>query len=197
MKPLSSHSPFLLRPVLVLFAALATCLILAGCTSSRSAGANIDDVSANSALKRVLLFDREHDYSDVDLTVFEGRVMLTGTMRSPDGQARLVENAFKAPNVVQVIDETILAEKTPIGQGFKDSRIDRALKTKLLTDRGVASRNYKVAVSNGVIYLIGVARDETELTRVLNLATSTAGVRRVVSHLLYQDDPSRYTRTHN
>ncbi|MEO0850566.1 MAG: BON domain-containing protein, partial [Pseudomonadota bacterium] len=125
---------------------------IAACGSSRSAGANIDDVGANSALKRVLLFDREHDYGDVDITVFEGRVMLTGTMRAQDGQSRLVENAFKAPNVVQVIDETVLAERTSIGQGFEDSRIDRALKTKLLTDRGVTSRNYKIAVSNGVIY---------------------------------------------
>ncbi|MEL7017175.1 MAG: BON domain-containing protein, partial [Pseudomonadota bacterium] len=142
-------------------------------------------------------FDRQHDYGDVDITVFEGRVMLTGTMRSPDGQSRLVENAFKASNVVQVIDETVLAERTSIGQGLEDSRIDRALKTKLLTDRGVTSRNYKVAVSNGVIYLLGVARDEVELGRVLNLATSTSGVRRVVSHILYQDDPSRYTRSYN
>ncbi|MEL6507891.1 MAG: BON domain-containing protein [Pseudomonadota bacterium] len=170
---------------------------LAACGSSRSAGANIDDVGANSTLKRVLLFDRQHDYGDVDITVFEGRVMLTGTMRSPDGQSRLVENAFKASNVVQVIDETVLAERTSIGQGLEDSRIDRALKTKLLTDRGVTSRNYKVAVSNGVIYLLGVARDEVELGRVLNLATSTSGVRRVVSHILYQDDPSRYTRSYN
>jgi len=186
-----------LRLIVLAIGALVGGLTLSACSSSRSTGANVDDVSANSALKRVLLFDRQHDYGDVDVTVFEGRVMLTGTMRSRDGQARLVENAFKAPNVVQVIDETILAEKTPIGQGFEDSRIDRALKTKLLMDRGVSSRDYKISVSNGVIYILGVARDETELTRVLNLATSTSGVRRVVSHVLYQDDPSRFTRTYN
>lgn len=184
------------NPVFI-FVVVFSALTLTACGSSRSAGSNLDDVSANSSLKRILLFDRQHDYSDVDITIFEGRVLLTGTMRSPDGQARLVENAFKAPNIVQVIDETLLAQKTPAGQGFTDSRIDRALKTKLLADRGITSRNYKIAVSNGVIYLLGVARDETELARALNLATSTAGVRRVVSHVIYQDDPSRFTRTSN
>ena len=172
-------------------------IILAGCGSSRSAGANLDDVGANSGLKRILLFDQNHDYSDVDVTVFEGRVLLTGTMRSVDGQQKLVENAFKAPNVVQVIDETVIAAKTSFGQGVNDSRIDRALKTKLLTDRGVASRNYKIAVSNGIIYLLGVARDETELARALNHATTTSGVRQVISHILYHDDPSRYSRSYN
>jgi len=171
-------------------------LVVSGCSSSRSLGARIDDTGANTELKRRLLFDRNYDYDDVDITVFEGRVMLTGTMRSEEGQRKLVENAFKAPNVVQVIDETILAKKTSFGQGLSDARIDRALKTKLLTDRGVTSGNYKIAVSNGVIYLLGVARDETELARALNLATSTDGVRRVVSHVLYKDDPGRYDRSY-
>lgn len=187
LSPLAKLIPALLMAV----------LLLSGCASSRSFGSNLDDVSADTTLKRVLLFDRTHDYSDIDITVFEGRVLLTGTMRSPDGQSTLVENAFKAPNVVQVIDESLVTNKTPFGQGVQDSRIDQALRTKLLTDRGISSRNFKIAVSYGTIYLLGVARDETELTRVLNHAQATSGVRRVVSHILYQDDPSRHARTHN
>lgn len=190
-----SHRPFSKIPALT--ALLLAVVLLAGCASSRSFGANLDDVNADATLKRVLLFDRGHDYSDIDITVFEGRVLLTGTMRSPDGQSHLVENAFKAPNVVQVIDETLVANKTPFTEGLKDGRIDQALRAKLITDGGVTSRNYKIAVSNSTIYLLGVARDEGELTRVLNLAKSTSGVRRVVSHVLYQDDPARHARTHN
>jgi len=172
-------------------------LMAAGCSSSRSFGANIDDFNADTGLKKVLFFDRDYDYSDVDITVFEGRVLLTGTMRSQGGQARLVENAFKAKNVIQVIDETILLPKTPFKQGLVDGRIDQALKARLLTDRGISSRNYKVAVSGSTVYIIGVARDETELTRTLNHAASTSGVQRVISHVLYQDDPSRHARSHN
>ena len=183
----------------ILIFVLAGLFLLAatGCASSRSFGANIDDFSADTGLKKNLLFDRKHDYSDVDITVFEGRVMLTGTMRSQEGQQKLVENAFKAQNVIQVIDETVLSPKTSIGQGFQDSRIDQALRTKLITDRGITSRNYKIAVSDGTIFLIGVARDETELTRALNLAAATSGVRRVVSHVLYKDDPTRHARKNN
>ncbi len=182
------------KPAILLVLTIVT---LTGCASSRSFGSNVDDLSADTSLKRVLLFDRGHDYSDIDITVFEGRVLLTGTMRSSDGQAHLVENAFKAPNVVQVIDETLLANKTPFGEGLRDSRIDQALRAKLITDRGISSRNFKIAVSNSTIYLLGVARDEAELARVLNHSKSTSGVRRVVSHVLYQDDPSRHARTHN
>lgn len=184
-------------PSLFLMLFLLISGVLSGCASSRSFGSNVDDVSADASLKRVLLFDRDYDYSDIDITIFEGRAMLTGTMRSPEGQVRLVENAFKAPNITQVIDETILAPKTRISQGFKDGRIDQSLRARLIADRGISNRNFKVSVSGGITYVIGVARDETELSRVLNLAQSIGGTRGVVSHILYQDDPVRNARTHN
>lgn len=185
------------RARLAALAPIVILVFLAGCASNRSFGSNVDDFNADTSLKRILLVNREHDYSDIDITVFEGRVMLTGTMRSPEGQTKLVENAFRAPNVIQVIDETVLNNKTPFKQGVTDGRIDQALKARLITDRGITSRNFKIAVSAGTTYLLGVARDEEELVRVLNHAKSTRGVRRVVSHILYQDDPTRFARTHN
>ncbi len=188
---------FIANPLFILIGLIVTMSTLAGCATSRSFGANVDDFNADASLKRILLVNRNHDYSDIDITVFEGRVLLTGTMRSTQGQIHLVENAFKAPNVVQVIDETVINNKTPFKQGVTDSRIDQALRARLITDRGITSRNFKIAVSGGETFLIGVARDEEELVRVLNHAKSTNGVRRVVSHVLYQDDPTRFARTHN
>ncbi|MEL7487484.1 MAG: BON domain-containing protein, partial [Pseudomonadota bacterium] len=135
--------------------------------------------------------DRNYDYSDIDITIYEGRLLLTGTMRSEDGRKRLIANAWKADNVRQVIDEIFIGDKTPIGQGLSDSRIDQAINAKLLTDRGIASADYKIAVSGGVVFVLGVARDEVALNRALNHARSTAGVKKVVSHVLYKDDPSR------
>ncbi len=182
--------PYFLR----LIGAFAVCAMLAACASSRTPGASVDDLNANASLKSVLLSDRTHDYSDIDMTIFEGRLLLTGTMPSDEGRQKLVANAWKAKNITQVIDEVIIADKTSFAQGAKDGRIDRAIKTKLLTDRGVTSRNFKIAVSRGVVYLLGVARDQVELDRVINSARSTAGVEKVVSHVLYQGDPSRNVR---
>ncbi len=159
---------------------------LAACASSRTLGGSVDDLSANTTLKGVLFTDRSHDYSDVDLTIYDGRLMLSGTMRSEEGHQKLLENAWKADSVKQVIDEVIIADKTSLGQGFEDTRIDQALRAKLIADRGVTSGNYKFSVSRSVVYIIGVARDEMELDRVLNAARATAGVEKVVSHVVYR-----------
>jgi osmotically-inducible protein OsmY len=168
--------------------ALAAIALAAGACAS---GANLDttyrDVSADLALKRILFADTRHDYSDIDLTLFDGRLLLTGTMRSEQGRRRLVENAWKARGVEQVIDEVLVADKTSISDGFNDNGADHALRASLLADRAVVSSNYKFAVSRGVIYIIGVARDAEELDSVLETARARYGVTKVVSHVVYRD----------
>ncbi len=166
-------------------------LALGACASSKTMGSSFDDFAAAQTIRGALFADRSHDYSDVDITLYEGRLMLTGTMRSEEGRTKLVENAWKAENVTQVIDEIFVGDKTPVGTGLSDGRIDQAINVKLLSDRGVASADYKVAVSRGVVYIIGVARDEIELDRALNHARSTSGVKEVRSHVIYDHNPRR------
>lgn len=171
----------------VAFSALAlVVLAAAGCASSRNLDESVSDIGADAALKGVLFADRSHDYGDVDLTIFEGRLMLTGTMKSEEGRRQLIDNAWKAEGVDQVIDEIIVGDGTPLGQGFEDAGIDAALRARLIADDAVKSGGYKASVSKGVVYLLGVARSEAELNAALNVARSISGVEKVVSHVLVQ-----------
>lgn len=164
---------------------------LAACASSRTLGGSVDDLGTSASLKSILFADRKHDYGDVDLTVYEGRVMLTGTMPTEEGHAKLIEDVWKADGVKQVIDEIVIAEKTSLGQGFEDTRIDQTLRAKLIANGDVTNSNYKIAVSRAVVYLLGVARDEKELNEALAAARSIDGVKTVVSHVVYQALPGQ------
>jgi osmotically-inducible protein OsmY len=154
-----------------------------GCASSRSLDKSVADIGANAGLKAVLFSDRSHDYSDVDITLFEGRLMLTGTMRSEDGRRRLIENAWKVSGVEQVIDEIFVGDKTPFGQGFEDSRIDAALRARLIGDEDVESGRFKTSVSGGVVYFLGVAPNQTAIDEAVAHARAINGVSQVVSHM--------------
>jgi len=178
--------PHKIVAALFLFLSLTSAV---GCASSRSLGASVDDFGASTKLKSVLFADRSHDYADIDITISEGRLLLTGTMRSEEGRRKLVENAWKAKSVKLVIDEVFVGDKTNFGQGVEDARIDAAIRSKLIGDRGLKSSDYNIAVSNGVAYLLGVAPNDVALERVLNHARSTSGVSKVVSHIIYLGDP--------
>ena len=167
------------RAALVFAGALA----LAACASSRSLDESFTDLGASADLKSVLIADRTHDYADIDITLFEGRLMLTGTMLTEAGREKLIANAWKADGVDQVIDEVLIAEKTSFGQGFQDARIDQTLRARLIADEAVTSGRYKIAVSGGVVYLIGAARNDREHERAVELARTVSGVEKVVSHV--------------
>lgn len=169
----------MLSKTLIVAAALAA----AACASSRSLDKSFSDLSASTELKTVLFSDRSYDYSDIDITIYEGRLLFTGTMRSEDGRKKLIENAWKADGVTQVIDEIFIGDRTPFGQGFEDTRIDQTLRAKLIADKDVTSSDYKIAVSGAVVYLLGSARDKAELDEAVNLARTISGVEKVVSHI--------------
>jgi len=162
---------------------LAAAMALAACASSRNLDETFSDMAGNAELKGVLFSDRTYDYGDIDITLFEGRLLLTGTMHSEDGRRKLIENAWKADGVDEVIDEIFVGDDTSFGQGFEDARIDQTLRAKLITDKNASSADYKIAVSNAVVYLIGAARSQEELDRALELARTVGGVEKVVSYV--------------
>ncbi|MGV6802027.1 MAG: BON domain-containing protein [bacterium] len=175
-------------------ALFASSLLLSGCIQSRTIGGNVDDTTSDVSLKTKLLQDGQYDYSDIDITVFEGRMMVTGTMRTLEGKQHVAELASKATNVEEVLDEVIVGRKTPFAQGTTDALINERLGFALLADNGVIRANYQFSVSDGVVYIIGVAQGPDELKRATDHARTIKGVKRVVSHVIYVGDPRRETR---
>lgn len=172
-------------------ALLLPLILLAACAQNRTFGDRVDDANTSLTLKRQLLFDREVDTSDIDMTIFEGRILLTGTVRSEGDRIAISEKARKINTVREVINELQVLPKTTLKQGRKDAFIDQKLETALIADTGVAAGNYRVLVSQGSVYLLGVAQGPNELQRVTGQARAIDGVKEVVSHVIYVKDPRR------
>ena len=177
--------------ILPLFAVAVSSLIMSACASSRSLGASFGDLDAGARIDQIIRTEKAHDYRDVDVTLFEGRLLFTGTVESEEARQHLINAAWSVDAISQIIDETYVGENTTFGQGVADSRIDTEIRVRLTTHRDVKASDVKIAVSNGVVYLLGVARDQQTLEAVLNVARTSRGAHKVVSHLLYIDEPYR------
>lgn len=171
--------------------AAAALSLLAACAQNRTLGEGIDDVGADLNLKRQLLFDKDIKTADVDLTVFEGRLLLAGTVPNEESYQGLLDRARRVGGVREVIDEVRIGPKTTRGQGLKDAVIDEKLGAALLADNGVYRQNYQIMVSQGTVYLLGVAQGPNELRRVTDHAATIDGVEGVVSHVAFVGDPRR------
>jgi osmotically-inducible protein OsmY len=119
----------------------------------------------------------------VDLNVFEGRVLLTGDVPNPQIRDQAVAIAWKVEGVKEVINEIQIADSSTLTSTAKDNWIQTRLRTELTFDSGIKSLNYSIETVNGVVYILGVARNQAELDLVTNHARNTPDVKRVVSYV--------------
>ena len=189
------------------FAALvAVALLGSGCTGAligagatagvtvaqeRSVADAIDDAAIHVDIDRRLLEKHESLFRKVGVEVVEGRVLLTGSVPQPENRIDAVRITWQVDGVREVIDEIQVTDKSGIVDYAKDVWITTQLRTKMLTDTEVSDINYNIETVNGVIYLMGIAQDQSELDRVTNYAREIPGVRQVKSHVRLKNDPRR------
>ena len=157
----------------------------------RSVGDAVDDLTTRAELNQLFFEDDVDLYRDVSFSVIEGRVLLKGSVPTPEARIRALRIAWQAGGVREVINEIQVTDESGILDYARDTWISTQLKGKLLVDTDVLSINYSVETVNGTVYIIGIAQDEAELERVVEHARTIEDVKRVVSHVVMEDDPSR------
>ena len=151
----------------------------------------LQDTEIRLEINHLFLQESETLFTDINLQVQEGRVLLTGAVEKPETELDAVRLAWQAPGVREVINEIKVTDQSSLGDVARDVWIEAQLKGKLLIDSGVTSINYSIESVNNTLYLMGVAQDQTELTRVIGHAKDIAYVRNVVSYVRLKDDPAR------
>ena len=129
--------------------------------------------------------------SDLDITVSEGRVLLTGTVATEARRLEAVRLAWRASGVKTVINEIEIRAAGGISGYARDSWITAQLVSRLSFDRAVDYINYTVETVNRIVFLMGIAQDQAEIDRVTTHARQVRYVRRVVSHVRLKNDPRR------
>ena len=173
---------------LIVGAAATTGIAIA---EERSVGDAVDDLTIRAELNHLFLQEDVELYQNVSFTVLEGRVLLKGSVPTPEVRIQALRVAWQAAGVNEVINELQVTEEGGVLDYARDTWISAQLKTRLLVDSEVLSINYSVETVNGTVYLIGIAQDEEELVRVTEHARDIDGVKRVVSHVVLKDDRHR------
>ncbi|HEX6977783.1 MAG TPA: BON domain-containing protein [Alphaproteobacteria bacterium] len=165
-----------------------------GVTAAQERGVKgaVSDTAIRAEINHYWLQKSETLFLNVNLQVHEGRVLLTGAVKDADTRADAVQLAWKARGVREVINEIEVTDEGGFGTYARDTMIVGELRSRLLFAKDIQSINYSIEAVNGVVYLLGVAQDQAELDRVLDIARNINYVRRVVSHVLMKDDPRRF-----
>ena len=149
-----------------------------------------DDIIIASKVEKNLL---SNNLSSINAEVEEKRVLLTGIIYSSEDAKKAVSVCWKVDDVKEVIDEIQVLNQRPsiIDQVITyttDSGVTTEVKFNLLFRKNLKSANFEVTTVNGIVYIIGIARDDDEVNKVNMIVAKTRGVNRVVSHIITADD---------
>lgn len=129
-------------------------------------------------------------FRKLNVTVKEGRVLLTGSVPNPDMRVEAVRLAWRADGVRQVLNEISVDDGGGIKGAVVDGWITSNIKAKLMLDKYVQSINYNIDTVNGNVYIMGVAQNQKELSRVMDYARNSDHVHNVISYVrLKYEDP--------
>lgn len=157
----------------------------------RSTKQALTDAEIVLSVNNRLLEEGYELFGDVTTEVVEGRVLLAGSVPTPEDRIRAATAVWETPGVIELINEITIEEDAGTLAYAEDVWISTQLRAKLLGDLDVNAVNYNIETVGQVVHLIGVARSEDELERVVNHARNIDGVKKVVSHVLTKYDDRR------
>jgi osmotically-inducible protein OsmY len=158
---------------------------VAGIAAVREGGieASVKDAAIQAHINDLWFRYDVETFRKLNLTVNQGRVLITGVVQDPEDRVEAVRLAWQADGVEQVINEIRIAEGEGV-QGFvRDNWISARLRTALTLDSIVQNLNYSIDTVQGTVYLMGVAHSQAELNRVIELARGIPHVKQVVSYI--------------
>lgn len=197
------------NPVFTIIVLLTLLSLLEACTPATTvlgAGARtglalaedrpVEEIWGDSRLKiainkKLLTTSFEDTYWSLNTTIFEGRVLVTGRVKTNALRDQVNQIVWAVNGVRDVLNEIEIDKGTNMTRIARDQLIQASLQAKMLSDPSIADINYKIIAHNGSLYAIGIARDKSEFDQVVQHARTVPYVKRFVNYVQLASDPSR------
>jgi osmotically-inducible protein OsmY len=159
-----------------------------GTAAASSAGSSVgvpqqfDDLTIRSKIYTILNNTPNLNGANVEVTVFNGIVLLLGQISSNDLMQQIVSQTSAIPGVVVVYNQMTVGPNEPLSVYTNDSWITSKVIANIT--KKVNPLHFKVVTQNGVVYLLGqVTHNEADLA--VQQASQVTGVKSIVKIFNY------------
>ena len=138
------------------------------------------DTKLNIAIRNALIKKDFKYLLDIELTVFEGVVLLNGALPQTSLIDEVVETVWQIDGVKQVYNYIRLGTPPNLSIVNEDAAISAKIRYELSLTKGISSVNYKITMENGTIYLMGISQNQEELEKVIAVIKNTVSVNKII-----------------
>ena len=149
----------------------------------RTIGEFVDDALIKTIIKNTYFDQSGNLFFNVDVEVSQGRVLLTGTVDNMDLKIEATRIAWGVEDVKTVINELQISNSDNIFNFADDLVISTKVSGRLILEEEVNSLNYNIETVNKVVYIIGIADNDDEQKKVIDIASDVYGVEGVIDYI--------------
>ena len=172
-------------PTSILASGGASTMIIA--EDDRSAGEVIDDGTIKVKITTRFISSEQNLFLNIDSTVIEGRVLLTGIVQDQETRIEAVRLVWEVSGVKEVINEIQIGEKTTIKEYANDVWITAQVKAIVTKNIGLRALSYNFETIRGKVYIAGITTRKEQLDIVIESVESIKGVKEIVNYVVVKD----------
>ena len=153
----------------------------------KSLGTVVDDATIKVNLAAKFLSAGNNLFVNINTTVLDGRVLLTGLVENQEIRIEAVRLVWEVEGIKEVINEIEIGNRDSIKDYANDVWITtqaRAIATKTIGFRAIA---YNFETINGKIYIAGITSRPEQLDSVIEALKVIKGVKEIVNYVVVKE----------
>ena len=157
----------------------------------RTVGMQIDDTIMQKNFFARLTLEKKKYFISIQAEILDGRIFMTGKVDEPEEKIKITKLAWETKGVRSVKNAVTIKGQSNFKSTAKDVLITSQLRTSLIFNKLIKSRNYTLETINKKIYIFGISENEEEKKEVIAEANEIYDVDKVIPTIYLVSELSR------
>ena len=153
----------------------------------RSLGSVVDDATIKLNIAAKFINSSDNLFVDVNTSVLEGRVLLTGLVDSQEIRIEAVRKVWEIEGVQEVVNEIQIGNRSSLKEYAQDVWITTQVRGLAAKTVGLRSVAYNFETIQGKVYVVGITSRPEQLEAIIEVAKTVKGVNEIVNYVIIKD----------
>ena len=153
----------------------------------RSLGTVIDDATIKVQIAQTFISSEKNLFLDIDTSVIEGRVLLTGIVDTQETRIDAVKRVWEVKGVKEIINEIEVGDRITIKEYGQDLWITTQVKGLAAKNLGLRGLSYNFETIKGRVYIAGITSRKEQLETLIQAIKTVKGVKEIVNYVVVKE----------
>ena len=150
----------------------------------RSLGSVIDDATIKINIGSKFISSNDGLFIDVDTSVLEGRVLLTGLVDNQELRIDAVRRVWEVVGVNEVVNEIQIGNRASLREYAQDVWITTQVRGLAAKTLGLRSIAYNFETIQGKVYIAGITTRPSQLDELIEAMKTVKGVTEIINYVI-------------